>query len=748
MGPVDLLEPGRPGVSQPGPDPPGRPDRLVRLARMLSPRCAAVVGASRKPGSIGWQIVRALRRSQFAGALYPVNPAGGEVDGVPVVPSLEAIEEPIDLAVVAVPATAVIEAVRQCAAAGVAGVVIISAGFREVGGEGAVREAELAAVLHETGLRAVGPNCMGIFTNDPANRVNATFVPMDLPHGNVAIASQSGALGLALLERARSLGLGVSRFVSLGNRVDVSSNDLLELWENDPDVGVILLYLEHFGNPRRFVEVARRVSRSKPILAVKSGRSVAGARAAASHTGSLAQGAEWTEALFEQCGVVRAATIPELFHLARVFALAPPPRGRRVGIVTNSGGPGVMAADAMADVGLEMAELAPSSVAALQACAPAAASLTNPIDLTAGGGAAAYRGALEAVLADDGVDSVLVVYTPPTTQDDDAVVDAILQARRRGKPVLACVLGPGGPPFDRLPAAGLPTFTFPEAAVRALGAYADHTERRARPSGSIPSLPDIQAPAARQAIAAALQAGQEWLDADQARAVLAAYGIAQPGQRICHTPEETASFAAGLGRVVLKAQGPDLLHKTELGAVVLDVPGAGAAQAHIDLVSRLTQAGHQVDAVLVQEQIQARRELLLGIASNPRDGASIAFGLGGIHAEVLRDIAFRLAPLTDADAARLVRSIRAWPLLQGHRGQPGADVPALEDLVLRLSALAIDLPEVRELDLNPVLVGGPGEGAVAVDARIRISPLENLHAPSPSTGTTVLYRTHVATNSP
>ncbi len=696
-------------------------DGQAKLRQLLFPRAVAVIGASRTPGAIGWQIVKALRQGGFKGTIYPVNPAPGEVAGIATVASLEGLPEPVDLGVIAVPAHLVVDAVRQCAAANIGGVVVISAGFREVGGHGVELEAELAQVLRETGLRAVGPNCMGIFTNDPANPVNATFVPMELPHGNVAIASQSGALGLALLERASSLGLGVSRFVSLGNRVDVSSNDLLELWGDDPDVGVILLYLEHFGNPRRFVEVARRVTRHKPILAVKSGRSAAGARAAASHTGSLAQGAEWTEALFEQCGVVRAATIPELFHLARVFALAPPPAGRRVAVVTNSGGPGVMAADTMADVGLEMAQFSPATRAILEAAAPAAASVANPVDLTAGGDADAYAACLDAVFQDDGVDAVLVIYTPPTTQDDEAIVHALLDADRRGKPLLACVLGAGGPPYDRLPAAGLPTFTFPEAAVRALGAYADHVERQARPTGNVPHLERIDRLAARLVVRSALAAGQEWLNPHQARNLLGAYGIPQPAQEVCLQPQQTAAFAAGLKQVVLKAQGPALIHKTDVGAIRLNVPGDAAATAHHNLVTHLAKQGLVVDGVLVQEQLPPRHEMLLGIASDPREGARIAFGAGGIHTEVLRDIAFRLAPLTDEDARRLVRSIRSWPILQGHRGQPGADVAALEDLLLRLSALAVDLPEVRELDLNPVMVGAPGEGAVAVDARVRVA---------------------------
>jgi len=689
---------------------------------LFRPRSVAVVGAGRSRG-IGHQIMKNLLVGGFRGEVHPVNPNAREVLGRRAHASVRDVPD-VDLAVIAVPAEAALGVVQDCVAAGVPAAVVITAGFRETGGQGAELERRVVAAAREGGMRIVGPNCMGLLNNAPDVRLNATFRPVDVPHGPIAFVSQSGALGIAALAVAERLGLGLHHFVSLGNRADVSSNDLLDVWAEDDDVRVVLLYLEHFGNPRNFIEAARRVSLRKPILAVKSGRSAAGAAAARSHTGSLAEADVWSEALLEQCGVHRARTIEELFDVAQAFARAPRPRGRRLAVLTNSGGPAIMAADAAEEYRLRVDELGEATQANLRRVLPAAASVRNPVDMTAGAEPGTYTRALEALLADDEVDAVLVVYTPVAYVDDEAVAAAIAEAPR-GKPVLACVLGAerDDPAFRRLTHAGTATYAFPENAVRALAAYAAETERRAQHTGRVPEL-DVDADEAHSVLVAAAGAGREWLDAGETERVLAAYGIALPGQRTAHDADEAAEAAASLGYpVVVKAVSPGVVHKSDVGGVRLGLRSAAEVRsAYEAMVRRLGELGHRMEGAVVQQQVAEGRETVIGAVSDPSFGPMVMFGLGGIHVEVLHDVVFRLAPLTDAEAHRMVRAVRAWPVLEGIRGQPPADAGALEDLLLRVSRLASDQQAVRELDLNPVRVAAEGGGAVAVDARIRLWP--------------------------
>jgi acetyl coenzyme A synthetase (ADP forming)-like protein len=693
------------------------------LDDVLAPDAIAVVGASRREGAIGRQLLRNLLDGDVQAAVYPVNPGARSVCGVRAYPSVGEVPDEVDLAVVAVPAEHVVDVAEDCGEAGVGALVVITAGFREVGDEGAQRERRLLEVAEDHGMRVVGPNCMGVLNAAEDVRMNATFSTASVEAGGLAFMSQSGALGLAILDVAEELGLGLSHFVSLGNRVDVSSNDLLAAWNEDPATEAILAYLEHFGNPRNFLEIAREVGRRTPVLAVKSGRSAAGARAAASHTGAMAERAEVGEALFEQCGVVRASTIEELFQLARVFGRTEPPDGPGVAILTNSGGPGVMATDAIAETGLEVADLAQDTRERLRDAAPSIASVANPVDLTAGVGPEAYREGVEALAADESVDAILAIYTPPTFQDDEAVAEALETADRGSVPLLACVLGRGqqDTAFDALSHAGLPTYTFPEAAVTSLAAHADWAQRREEPVGTVPDL-DVDEERGRALLDQAVAEGREWLSPQASFELLDAYGIEHPGYAVAASPEATRAAADRLdGPVVVKGIGEDLVHKTEHGAVQLDLATAdAAASAHEQMAKRLAGEGIDLEAVLVQEQVEAGSEVLLGATSEPRYGTLVAFGLGGVHAEVFEDVAFRLAPLTDADAARMVRDVDAWPLLEGVRGEAPADVDALEDAVLRVSAMASRHPAIREVDLNPVLAGGEGQGAVAVDVRVRL----------------------------
>lgn len=707
------------GARAPAPMPATPFDALFR------PRTVAVIGASRKPGSVGRQIFDNLLAGGFEGAVFPVNPSSSHVGGVKAYASVLDVPDAVDLAIVVVPAERALDVVEECGRKGVKGLVIITAGFREIGGEGAKREERLAALLAKHGMRAIGPNCMGIANLADDVRLNATFSPTRVKSGGIAFVSQSGALGMAILEVAADLDLGLSYFVSLGNKTNVSTNDLLALWERDPSVTHVLLYLENFGNPRKFVELARRVGAKKPILAVKSGRTPAGARAARSHTGALAERDVFAEALFEQCGVIRARTIRELFDYARIFARAPLPRGPRVGVVTNSGGPGIMATDALGEYGLALADLSPATIATLRAKLLPEASASNPVDVIAGGGAESVRAAITALAQDDGVDILLVIYTPPVFVDEDAIVRAIVESERRGKPLVACVLGRegGGGAFRKLTLANVPTFTFPEGAVRATSALWRYAERQRRPASAVPAFPDARRDDARAILRRAVASGAEWLSQDDALAVLAAYGIPVVRSRVARSAADAERAARELGgRVALKAVAPNLVHKSEAGGLALAVPAERAAAEFEAMRARVAARGFAMEAAIVQEMAPKGREVVLGMSADPKFGPLLMFGLGGVYVEVLKDVVFRLAPLTEDDARRMVRAIRAWPLLEGVRGEAGADVPAIEDALLRLSALVADAPEIAEIDVNPFLAGGAGEGGRAVDARIRLWP--------------------------
>lgn len=694
------------------------------VSRLFHPRSVAVIGASRDPRGVGHQIFRNLIAGGFQGPAYPVNRTAREVASVRAYPTVLDVPDEVDLAIVVVPAPAVLGTVEECGRKGVKGLVIITAGFRETGPEGALREAQLADLLTKHGMRAIGPNCMGILNTSPDVRLNATFSPAtNVKHGRTAFVSQSGALGMAILDQAADLGLGLSYFASLGNKTNVSTNDLLAAWADDPDVDLILLYLENFGNPAKFIQLAREITPRKPIIAVKSGRTAAGARAAGSHTGALAEGDAVIEALFEQCGVIRAQSIQELFEHARVFSRAPLPRGRRVGIVTNSGGPAIMATDALLANGLQLAELGRDTTARLRAALLPEASVANPVDVIAGGGAPHIRAAVEAVAADDGVDSLIVIYTPPVFVDDVAVSRAILDAERHGKPLLACVLGKdsGGSAFRLLTEAGLPTYVFPESAVRALAALVQHAERQQRPAGRIVPTPGARESEAASILQAAQAAGREWLDPADAMRLLECYGIPTARALRASSPEEAAGAARAIGGpIVLKAIAPGLVHKSDAGGVDLDVKDAAASYERMR--AALGARGIRMEGALVQARASGGHEVLLGMTADAKFGALLAFGLGGIFVEVLKDIVFRLAPLTDEDAKRMVRAVRAWPLLDGARGTSKADVPAIEAALLRLSALVTDHPSIRELEVNPLIVGPLGSGARAVDARVRVWP--------------------------
>jgi acetyl coenzyme A synthetase (ADP forming)-like protein len=696
------------------------------IARMLAPRSIAVIGASRHSGTIGYELFRNLLTFGFEGPVYPVNPLSTSVAGVRAYATVLDVPDAVDLAVIVVPASAVPDVVRECAEKRVHGLVIISAGFAEAGAEGKAVERALVATARRNGMRVIGPNCLGIVSTAPGVRMNATFAPQSPVSGNVAFMSQSGGLGIELMSQAAGLGIGISDFVSVGNKADVSGNDLLQHWADDPHTDVILMYLESFGNPRKFARLARRIARTKPIVAVKSGRSPAGRRAASSHTAALASPDIAVDALFRQAGVIRVDTLDELLATAMLLAHQPVPEGRRVAIVSNAGGPGILAADACAGAGLEVPELSTRSQDALRELVARDATVRNPIDLVAGATAEQFEQALRIALHDDGIDALLAIFVPPLVTRAEDVARAIASASDAAgdKPVVACFLGKAGVPAE-LRGDGnrrtIPSFAFPEAAAHALGRVAGLADWRRRPTGRVPVFDDIDVPGARAIVAAALESNPDgtWLDPHDAAALLGCFGIAVVAFSLVTDAKAAVAAADELGYpVAMKTAVPEIVHKTDVGGVELDLRDAAAVErAYTDIARSLGQA---MGGVIVQRMVVPGVETIVGVTHDPSFGPLVLFGLGGVTAELLADRAFRIVPITDEDADELVRSLRGSPLLFGYRGRPEVDVGALRELLLRVGQLADELPEISEMDLNPVVVSP--DGAIAVDVKVHVAP--------------------------
>jgi acetate---CoA ligase (ADP-forming) len=682
------------------------------LRPFFEPASVAVIGASRRRGSIGGELFRNVLAGDFAGAAYPVNRDGEPVAGVRAYRSIEEIPDQVDLAVISLPAEAVLEAAEQSLRKGVRALVVISAGFAEVGSEGAERQERLLALVRAHGARLIGPNCLGIAVAGPS--LNATFAARSAPSGNIGFSSQSGALGLALLEAAEPRGLGLSAFVSIGNKADVSTNDLLEWWEEDPATEVVLMYVESFGNPRRFGRLARRVARRKPILALKSGTTATGQRAASSHTAALAGSEAAVDALFRQAGVIRAGSLEELVDVAALLSTQPEPRGRRVAVLTNAGGLGILCADACEAAGLELPHPSDETGAALGALLPAEASVLNPVDMLGGATAATYEQTLPLLLADSRFDAVVALFAPTVTATADEVAAALERAARESdadKPVLAVVMSAEGIPSPlRAREHRVAAFSYPESAARALGRAAHRAEWLRRPQGAVPQLEGIDRDAARHVVDRALaEADDRWLTPSETRHLLLAYGVPLVPEVVASSADEAVAAAGELGYpVVVKTAAPGA-HKTELGGIALDLRDEEAVRSAVERVGI---------PVLVQPMVAGGAELLAGVVQDPVFGPLVAFGPGGVLAELIGEASFRIAPLTDLDAEELVTSGKAGRLVAGFRGAPPADTASLADLMLRLSQLGDDVPEVAELDLNPVFA--LPERCVAVDARVRV----------------------------
>ena len=700
------------------------------IAAILAPRSIVIVGASRRPGSIGRALLENVVRRGFRGAIHVVNPAAAEVAGRRAHPTVAAIGEPVDLAVVAVPAAAVETAVADCARAGVKGLVVISSGFAETGAEGRAAERRLRDFVRGSGMRMVGPNCLGVLNTDPAVSLNATFADSWPPPGNVAMLTQSGALGLAILDQVQALNLGISSFVSVGNKADVSGNDLISYWADDPSTRVIVLYLESFGNPHRFARLAPQVARRKPIVAVKSGRSAAGSRAASSHSAALASLDVAVDALFEQAGVIRTATLEELLDVAALLATQPPPPGPRVAVVTNAGGPGVLLADACEAHGLTLPSLAPETLVALRALLPPQAGLGNPVDMIASATPEQFARAIELAGGDANVDAVVAIYIPVMVSQPDEIAAAIAAGAGRvprEKPVLTVFMSARGAPpaLSQGPRGALPSYSFPENAALVLAAAARYGRWLRRPRGDVLALPPFAVSAVRAVVDRVLQGASEprWLDPTDVETILRAVGIGVAAAAEVE-PASAAAAADELGYpLVVKAVAAGLVHKTEVGGVVLGLRSAAEVTDAVRLL-RERLAAHELvlERVLLQRQVSTRVEALVGVTTDPTFGPLLVCGIGGVLVELVRDVAYRLPPVSDVDAGEMLDRLRAARLLTGYRGQPPADRAALVDVVRRVSALVEIVPELCELDLNPVAVQAVGEGAVVLDARIRVGP--------------------------
>ena len=708
---------------------------VASLKHLFKPGSIAVIGASRREDSVGARLLANIAAGGFAGPIYPVNPHAGTLRGLPCIANVEDLPEGVDLAIVCVPAAAVADVAEQCGRRGVRSLVVITSGLGDAG-------PGLLATCRHYGMRLVGPNCFGIAV--PGVGLDATFGRNPPLAGIAGVAVQSGGIGISLTEHLSRLGIGVSSFTSTGDKYDVSSNDLVAWWEQDEQTELAILYLESFGNPRKFARTARRVGQRMPVLTVIGGRSLAGQRAATSHTAAAATPLVTREALFDQAGIVAAENLGELVNAAAFLACQPVPAGQRVAIVTNAGGAGVLAADACGDSGLTLAPLSEPTRQRLADLLPAGAAVANPVDTTAAISADVFRACLETVAADDCVDAVLSVTVPTAVADPSGAVALAAIAKPAGAVVLdqaedvrllhrpagaaaTAAAGATGPsttgPSTTGPMNAIPCYAFPEGAVRALGHAARYGAWLNRPKGCVPELPRVRSAEARAMVAAFLRANPAggWLPAATVADLLRCYQIPQVTTVVAASEQEAVAAAADLpGPVVLKAAATGLVHKTEAGAVKLDLRSASDVRAaYQELASAF---GDQLTGAVVQPMVRGGVEVLIGVAQEPVFGPLVVFGLGGVATDVLGDHTARLSPLTDADARELIHGVRAAALLEGFRGGPAVSTDALEDVLLRVSRLADDLPEVAELDLNPVIARP--EGCLAADARIRVMPAE------------------------
>jgi acetyl coenzyme A synthetase (ADP forming)-like protein len=695
------------------------------LRQVLYPHSVAVIGASRNPDAVGGAVVRNLLASGFPGPVYPVNPNATNIQGLTAYPDVEAIAERVELAVIALPAARVVDAAEQCGRKGVRALVVLTAGFAEDGDEGRRRQADLLRMCREYGMRVIGPNCIGVINTDPRSALNATFGPLMPTAGRIGLASQSGAVGLAAVDFTMARDLGFSGVVSMGNKADISGNDLLGFWHTDPRTDVILLYLESFGNPRKFARLARSIGRSKPIVALKSGRSAVGARATASHTGALLAASDVTvDALFRQAGVIRTDTLDEMLDVAELLAHQPLPLGSGVAIVTNVGGPAVMCADTCESLDLHVPPLSETTQIALREVLPSEASVVNPVDMLAAATPDQYRQAVRLIADDASIDAIITIFLPPLVarpQEVARAVAASVPSMSQPKPVLGVFMSSAELPDLSTPSGRIPGYHMPEPAARALAQVVRYATWKRQPVESPVELSDVGRGEAAVLLAQALGSGGGWLAADDVRRLLTLYGVPTVEQRTAETPAEAGAAARELGgEVVLKVVAPGVLHKADVGGVRVHLRGAAAVSRAAERMTESVQraAGVEPTSFIVQRMVPSGVEMLIGVVNDRQFGPTVACGAGGTLVELLKDVSIRLTPLTRADASNMLRELRSFALFEGYRGSPPADIAAVEDVILRIGALVDDHPCIAELDCNPVIAAG--DGATVVDARIRI----------------------------
>jgi acetate---CoA ligase (ADP-forming) len=702
------------------------------LDAILKPKSIAVVGASRREGSIGREILHQLIEFDFHGKLFPVNPKADFIHSIKAFPTVSAIPDPVDLAIVVVPREGVLGVIDDCGKKSVTGIVVITAGFSETGEVGKMFEAQLSERVRQYGMRMIGPNCMGVINTDPAVRMDATFAPTLPLLGRIAFMSQSGALGVAILNIARQIDLGFSFFVSMGNKTNVSGNDLLEYWENDPQTDLILMYFESFGNTKRFMQICRRISKRKPLLVVKSGRTAAGARAASSHTGALVAGQGLdvgTDALLEQSGAVRVNTVEELFDLALAFSKNPLPRGNRLGILTNAGGPAIMATDTAIAHGLRMANFSEQTCQELRRLVPPEASIQNPVDMMPQSDRSKYDACARILLEDDGIDMLLVVFVPPMLISAMDIILGLEQLRPKyQKPVVGVIMATEEffVELNRDHPNHMALYIFPDSAVNALAALDRYRVWREKPVGEVKHF-KVCSGQAEELIQEVRWQGRGQLTSEESLRLVGYYGIPVANCVPAASREDLERVAQELRYpVVLKAVAPDLVHKMDAGGVLVEIRGPeelrAAAQKMMESVAR-----HRGDraaagslAFIIQEYVHGGREVIVGMTHDPKFGPLVMFGLGGIYVETLKDVVFRVPPITDIEAHEMIRQIRGYNLLRGVRGEASIDHDALAEILQRFSQLAEDQPEITEIEINPLLVFPQADEFRAVDARVRL----------------------------
>ncbi len=700
---------------------------MTQLDKIMKPRAIAVVGASTKPHTIGSDIMKRLQEYGFTGDIYPVNPNGGVIEGLQAYPSVLDIPGEVDLAIIVVNAKFVLQTIDQCHEKGIGGLCVISAGFKETGHEGMELEQALLKKVRDYGIRCVGPNCLGVVNTHPSVRMDGCFAESLPQRGDIGFVSQSGALGGGILNILKDLNLGFAQFISIGNQADVNAETAMEYWENDEDVKQILLYMESIQNPANFRQLATRISKKKPILALKAGRSAAGASAASSHTGSLAGADKAANALLMQSGVIREYSLENLFATAKVFSNCPIPKGDRVAIVTNSGGPGIMATDAVCEYGMQMAQLTEETKATLRSFLPAAASVKNPVDMIASAPIEHYKKTLETVIADDNVDMIVVIYLPFLGLKDIDVAKAVMEIKAANpqKPIVGVFMTTSSF-FEQLSEmdVNVPFFMYAEQAVDGLNRLNQQRLWTQKPDGVTPVY-DVNKTLAKSIMQAALDDGRDQLTTRESMDVLEAYGI-----RICQSGfakdiEEAVALANRIGYpVVMKMTSKTTSHKTDVGGVRVNIQSEEALRAeYADLIEKLRERNllEGLEGVIIQEMVKGNREMVCGIATDPQFGPMMMFGLGGVFIEVMKDVTFRMAPLTDQDAMDMITGVKAYGLLQGARGTTPAQMPQLQESLLRLSQLVGDFPAIEELDINPLIISEKNGEGIAVDGRIKLN---------------------------